>query len=303
MPFAQSEAWEDALQLDPTTLAQGYRIQRQDGEVFCTTTRVIQTVINDSVFDDFDFDYGSADRIYRADQGASPTEIRETTGLQPDNYNLQFFLDEDFIKPDDIQNRRFAQAEVLTFVYDYTDLDKGPFELRLCYIGEAKMEGNVVTFEIKEMANKTAVRWGDLTSEICRHQFGDDSCMKDLDGDNPDGFPYRTTGEVAMVSSSREFTVDGIDGFPTNFFQYGHIKFLTGLNTGLAFDIESSDSDEMVLRLAPISPIQPGDELFLQGGCIKTWRACYEDHDNAINLGAEPRHPTPETANRTTGGG
>lgn len=302
MPLTTSPAWLATLDTSPSFLVQCVRIQRADGEVFGITNHVRDLSINDTAFvSRISTQYADGAHTYRSDAGMTPSELQETAGLEPDNYNLQIFLD-DTITQLDVLQRRFAGAEVATFTYDYADPSKGIFELRIGFIGEAEVSGQTARFEVKALSQKAAQRIGDVTSETCRAQFGDELCGVDLDGDNPDGFDYRGTTTVSEVLDSRRFKTVGTEAltFPTDFFERGHARFTDGLNSGLSFDIESYDAVDgiVTLRSAPLVPLQVSDGVFLQAGCKKTYRACWEDHDNALNHRAEPWHPTPETVNK-----
>jgi uncharacterized phage protein (TIGR02218 family) len=267
--------------------------------VVCVTNHVINIAILDSIFDAFGFDYGNTSRIYRADLGMAPTQIKESVGLSPDNYNLTLFADDTVFTYRDIQMRRWAQAEALTFTFDYTDLTKGIFEPRLCYVGQANLDSGAFSIEIKALATKAAVALGDITSETCRAQFGDDLCKVDLTGNNPDGVAYQQDNvAITTVTSQRKFTCSSLSDYPTGFFERGHITFLSGDNLGLSFDVESFSGGVFTLRMPTLMPFATTDTIFAQGGCKKTWRACWEDHDNAVNLRAEPNHPTGETLNQ-----
>jgi uncharacterized phage protein (TIGR02218 family) len=305
MPLRAPTSWKNALAISPSFLVQGVRIQRTDGEVFCVTNNVRDLELSDDIFEtDLGDRYAQEDesflsRIYRSEFGLAPSQIQETTGLKPDNYDLRLFLDVDFINTFDVRTRKFSQAEVATFTYDYRDLARGIFELRLGYIGAASIKGTNVNFTVKALATKAAQHIADVTAEICRHQFGDPGCKVDVEnGENPNGFPYSTpVALITEVHGPADFTIEAVDDFPSDFFERGWIRFNAGINAGLHYDVKTFDAGRFTLYSAPLGGIAEGDPLYLRAGCKKTHRACWEDHNNAINSALEHRHPTTVTAN------
>jgi uncharacterized phage protein (TIGR02218 family) len=89
--------------------------------------------------------------------------------------------------------------------------------------------------------------------------------------------------------------------YPSHYFQYGKIKFLTGLNAGAVYDVrdhlasvEGNPPYFMLLEVAA-NPIQVGDTFEATIGCPKIRNAC-QKFNNIDNFRGFPDMPTEERA-------
>ena len=120
-------------------------------------------------------------------------------------------------------------------------------------------------------------------------------------------YARKTTGVVSGVLNPAVFQHDRTV-YPHHYFQYGTLKWLTGLNAGVEMDIRDSmgpvtqngaTSKPYIfgLELMP-APIAVGDTFEATVGCPKTRYAC-QQFNNMDNLRCFPDMPTEERALQT----
>lgn len=105
---------------------------------------------------------------------------------------------------------------------------------------------------------------------------------------------YTKSGSVATVASQRQFTVSIASPEADGYYALGAIKFLTGNNAGLAFDVRdwTQSSETVDLWSAPYGEIQAGDTFDLIAGCDKSATTCISRFDNIIHFQGFPFLPT-----------
>lgn len=107
--------------------------------------------------------------------------------------------------------------------------------------------------------------------------------------------PFHATGQIASVTSNKQFTITFTTGIQTNsWYGEGNITFLTGSNTGLKRDIRGQIGGDIRLFLPFPFTIAVGDAFEMEAGCFKTKDVCLQKFDNIINFRGEPFLPTPE---------
>jgi hypothetical protein len=115
----------------------------------------------------------------------------------------------------------------------------------------------------------------------------------------------RTSGGVVTGILNQAVFQHNKTAYPTHYFQYGQVLWLTGANAGLTIDVRDSsgptqDGPNMttpyifMLEQAQ-NPIQIGDEFQATVGCGKTRYDC-QKFNNLDNMRACPDMPTEETA-------
>lgn len=303
MPLDLSSGWLEHLDSDPTFLVSCWRVQLMSGDVIAITNNTEDLSIDDQ---DLPLDAETSNVvIYESTAGMAPSSDSVAAGAHIDNLNIQFLLDSGLLSEADMHSGRLIGAEVLFFTVCYKNLGLGPMDIRRSYLGALAASGQVADVEINALHTRMQQATGEVTGDICRHVFGDAGCTKDLGGERPDGFAYTVTGvEVTSVDSKRRFTVSDVATWPDDFFERGYVRFTSGANQDLAMDVEkfegadSGHEGRVTLRLPMFLEVQVGDLLTMVGGCKKTWRACWQDHDNIINAALEYKHPTSESVQR-----
>jgi hypothetical protein len=113
-------------------------------------------------------------------------------------------------------------------------------------------------------------------------------------------FARTVTGVVGTVLNPATFQHNLI-AYPSKYFQYGTITFVTGDNAGYSGSVRDSKgvidgSIPYIFMLeAMANPIQPGDEFTATVGCAKIRLSC-QQFNNLDNHRAFPDMPTEERA-------
>lgn len=124
---------------------------------------------------------------------------------------------------------------------------------------------------------------GEVYSRTCRAILGDSRCTVDLDAlgvnitvDNV------TDGGYTVAASELVGTAD-------EYFKFGRVTWLTGLNADLGDEIKtSSTSGTFALTYRPRNPISVGDTATVFPGCDKAVETCGTKFNNLFNFRGEP---------------
>lgn len=203
MPKTLPAALSTHLTGDVTTLAVCWRITREDGEVFRFTDHD-----EDVTFDD---GFGltvvvQAGETYQAIGAFSRTAIAVKTGLRVDNLDLTGLISEDGtdggILLQDLQTRKFTNAQVEIFMVNWTAPDDGAIPIMRGHLGEIKLNADTKTYEaeMRGLSQKYAQKVGELYTFKCRADLFDERC-------GLDAADFTQRAAVESVVSRREFVV------------------------------------------------------------------------------------------------
>ncbi|MEE9127178.1 MAG: DUF2163 domain-containing protein, partial [Planctomycetota bacterium] len=198
---------------DVTTLAVCWRITRVDGTVFRFTDHD----------EDISFLVGFGLTVvvaqgenFRAIGAFSRTAIAVKTGLRVDNLDLSGLINPDdteggiFLQ--DLQTRKFTNAEVEIFMVNWTAPDDGAIPVMRGNLGEIKLNVDTKTYEaeMRGLSQKYFQKIGELYTFKCRADLFDSRCNNTAvnpAGDLPAAnFTQRTLVE-SQSGDRRTFTV------------------------------------------------------------------------------------------------
>lgn len=82
-----------------------------------------------------------------------------------------------------------------------------------------------------------------------------------------------------------------------NYYKFGYVKWLSGLNKGLSMEVKEwlSASDKVTLFLKMRNSVQVGDIFEITPGCDRSIYTCFNKFDNAANFRGEPYCPGQDT--------
>jgi uncharacterized phage protein (TIGR02218 family) len=251
-----------------TTLATCWRLERADG-----WTRG---------FTDHDRDLEIDGLAYTAATGFLPSAIKSGSDLSVDNLDVEGFLDDDALKPEDLTAGLYDGARIEIFLVNWADLGQGRIVLRKGWLGEVKRADSRFSAEIRGLANKLQQTQGILYSRLCRVDLGSPECGVDLG-------PLTDEYMIATVTSGDGFTID--TARPSGFFTFGTCTFLSGTNAGAATEILSHINQAIRLFTPMPRPMAAGDQVRLVAGCDKTPETCHARFGNILNFRGEPHIP------------
>lgn len=263
-----SAALGQHLDGEVTTLATCWRLERADGWV--------------RGFTDHDKDLEVDGLVYTAATGFLPSAIKSGSDLSVDNLDVEGFLDDDALRPEDLTSGLFDGARIEIFLVNWADLSQGRIILRKGWLGEVKRADSRFSAEIRGLANKLQQTQGILYSRLCRVDLGSPECGVDL-GSLTDEYA------IEAVTAGDGFTLD--TARPSGFFTFGTCTFLSGANAGAATEILAHINQAIRLFTPMPRPMVIGDQVRLVAGCDKTPETCHARFGNILNFRGEPHIP------------
>jgi uncharacterized phage protein (TIGR02218 family) len=251
-----------------TTLATCWRLERLDGWV--------------RGFTDHDRDLLIDGLSYVASTGFLPSAVKTGSDLSVDNLDVEGFLDDAALKPDDLAAGLFDGARIEVFLVNWADLGQGKLLLRKGFLGEVKRADQRFSAEIRGLSNRLQQTAGKLYSRLCRVDLGSSECGVNL-------APLTDTYAVTQVIAAD--TVRIVTGRATGFFTFGKATFVTGANAGAVNEVLLHDQQTIRLFVPMPRPIVVGDQITLVAGCDKTPETCHAKFGNILNFRGEPHIP------------
>lgn len=176
---------QNHLSDDSTTMANCWKVTRNDGVVFR--------------FTDCDVEVQLSDGIYTPISSGSASAIENTADLSTANLTITQILDSEYITIDDINAGLFDGARISIYWVNYKDPGQGIITLFVGFFGEITMrDDNDFDVELKSISTKleqTVVR---QYTQQCDAELGDSRC-------GVSGELYTVSGEITSVVSNKKF--------------------------------------------------------------------------------------------------
>ncbi len=257
------------------SLATLWKITRADGLVFG--------------FTDHDQPLTHSGTTYTPSSAYDASAVNTSAELNVDNMETAGVLDADGITAADLEAGLWDGAAVEIVEVNWRDLSMGENVLRVGTLGEVERNGPTYRAELRGLMHALQNSVGRIVKPACDADLGDARCTVDLDG-SPG---YSTAGTVASAASARVFdsTSAAVLAFATGYFDYGTVRWTSGLNAGLRMEIKShtytgspGTDATLTLQLAMPYAIGGGDAFVLQPGCDKTKATCIAKFNNLVNF-------------------
>ena len=235
---------------------------------------------------DHDADIVEGGNTYSAAHGFSRTAIETKSDLSVGGFDIR--VHPDAISSLEIDTGRLDYANAILRLVDYTAPDAGAIELFRGILGEVTIaDDGFYVVEVRGHTQRLAQNIGELYSTTCRADLGDGACAVNL-------APFRVTGTIIRALSRAIFDVT-ISGTPaTGYLNLGVLKWTSGRNASLAYEVRSWDAgtNRLILYLPAAAEVLPGDEFEVTPGCDKQFSTCRDQFDNAVNFQGEPFIPS-----------
>lgn len=235
-------------------------------------------------FTSFDKDIVIEDYTFKAFGGMTPSAISSTSMNNVDNLDVDGYLYDDSITESDLQAGRYDDANVI--IYEINWQDK-PYSFSKCRIKKKGTLGKVTVdkgnfiAEVRGLTQPIQNNSNELFQPTCRAIFGDSKCKVNKED-------YQQTGTVVSVISNTELMLSSID---SGVYANGTIKFTSGLNENLEYEVKDNDSGLVTLQLPLSYTVSAGDEFVITQGCRNIKEDCFEKFNNMINFRGEPFVP------------
>lgn len=261
------------LSEDATTLCHAWRVTRRDGIVLG--------------FTDHDRDLEFESTTFQAASGFAASDRESASGLSAPSGDVAGALTSDVISEHDIATGRYDGAKVELFLVNWADPGQH-LRLEAMEIGEITRSGSDFRAELRSIAYRLGQTKGRIYARRCDAAFGDARCGKNANA-------FKETGTVIAAPDTSRMTVNGLGGFADGYFRYGILTFTSGVNDGVAVDIEShvhADGAVMLVFWLPL-PARPaaGDTFEIIVGCDKSFDTCQAKFDNVANFRGFPHMP------------
>lgn len=258
-----------------TTLCWCWRVERHDGVVMG--------------FTDHDKPVAFGGTTYEAASGFTASDIKDSLGLSVDNLEVTGALSSATLTDGDLAAGRYDDARIEIHRVNWSDPSQRVL-MRSGSIGEVRRSGTGFTAELRGLAHYLQQPKGRLLQLTCDADLGDARCTIDLSSP-----AYRGTGTIVAASSSRRFTVSGLDAFDNGFFSRGLFAFTSGASAGLKIEVKShlklASAVTIELWAEAEGPPAAGDAFAVTAGCDKRVETCKARFANVVNFRGFPSMP------------
>jgi uncharacterized phage protein (TIGR02218 family) len=272
-------ALETHYGLDATTLAVLLKITRRDGEVFGFTSHDKPLIYSGLTY-------------FTGPAAPTLSDLKRETGLAPSNAEVDGAFNDD-ITVDDTEAELWSGAVVDVYRANWRDLTNGVELMAHGELGEITHDGRKYKVEMMGRAHK----FGRVVTRhylpTCDADLGDTRCGVDIEA-------LAVNLTVTAVTSNRQFTTDLGSPATADYFTYGRVTWLTGLNINREMEVkDQSESGVFTLQLGMKREIQVGDTLRAYPGCNKLLKTgvaeylgdCKIKFDNVVNFRGFPEIP------------
>ena len=244
-----------------------WRINFVDGSIYYFTSHSSDVV------------YGGI--TYKASVVLGPGAVNMRNDLVSDSFDVEFAIDNDLIREDDILSGKYDGATVACFMLgqDGQKIDLGYGLLS----GVKIIDGESFVAVIKSNVSLLKGELGEQYSTHCRADLGDSRCGVDLS-------QYRHIGSVEFVDGANVFGDNSITQ-RDDYYSLGTLRFMTGLNAGMSCTVRRHSQNKIVLNVLPRNQIMIGDNYEMFPGCDKGFMACRDKFRNILNFRGEPAMP------------
>jgi len=265
---AQLDTAVSWLQDAVTTIAWCWKITRQDGTVMGFTSHDVDIVL-DGV-------------TYKAKTGFAPTAVSTSDDMSVDNLDADGMISDESITTEDLRSGLYNNADIEVFLCNYEDLTEDIFILRRGSIGEVNYGDNKFTAEIRGLMEAYSQKSGKITSKSCRTYLGSSLCKIAMSA-------FTETGTVTAVDTDGFYISNSHEA---DYFTYGVITWLTGLNKDTEIEVKKYSSNGYVELFLPMSHnVGIGDTFSIVAGCDGNATTCRSRFNNLTNFRGEPYTP------------
>lgn len=261
------------LDLEVTTLAMCWQIERRDGEVKAYTDHDVAIVYD-----------GEA---YSPIESGRPSGYQQASDLAPANLDIEMAFATATATDAELRAGLYDYAEVWTFLINWADTTMGIVKLAHGRLGEVEIRDNQARIELRSLTQLLTVPIGRIYTPECDATLGDVRCGVALAS-------YTKTGAVNVVTSRKLFSISGdAAGQDDNYYNYGKIVFSSGACDGIAMQVERYTAASESIRLVEPMPyaVAASDTFTLYAGCNRRFAVCKSRFDNKDNFRGFPHIP------------
>lgn len=267
-----------------TTLAEAWRVVRPDGTTVGFTSHDVAFAL-DGV-------------TYQAAPGLQASTAHSTDNFAVDTLDVTIFLT--VADEADLAAGLWDNSVVTVFEYNWDDppttFGTDCLILRHGNLGEVQRQNNLLTAEIRGLAQRLSRRIGRQYSPTCPWRHAQwDSAGSTYVSSTECGLTlttFITTGTITSVSETptREFA-DSASAQADGYFDEGLVTMTSGDNAGITREVAQWTSKVFTLHRPFPYAVQVGDAYKSVKGDNKTWETCRDVFANWLNFGGFPSLP------------
>jgi uncharacterized phage protein (TIGR02218 family) len=227
---------------------------------------------------------------YAAAPGITPSAILRGGDGGSELADIQGALSAAAIAEDDLDAGRWDGAMLLLHLTEWTDPGALWLELARGTMGGVERKDGSYAVALRGAGGLLDRAVAPITSPTCRARLGDAACRIDLRARE------RIVRVDALTGDRLRYVGLGVGRYP-----FGHVRWLSGANTGLVQMIVDQDGDELFLAEPPPFPVAAGTLVLLVEGCDKRLETCATRFANTANFRGEPHLPGMDLLTRYPG--
>ncbi|PCI54168.1 MAG: hypothetical protein COB36_10780 [Alphaproteobacteria bacterium] len=237
-------------------------------------------------------------QFYLSDPFFQPTDLASTSDLSPSVFDSQGFFDAAGITRDQLLSGLLDNSKGYYFKSSWTNPIEDEEPLKKTILGAGQIDDEVYTLEHMNLKDAMSQTVGSTVVSKCTWTLFDETLDGDIIAtdrsrctgpraatDGPLLADYEVTGTVTHVTSNGVWRDSGRSE-AEGYFNFGSVKWLTGLNAGLrSTEIKSSLADGTITtHLAAYYTVQVGDTYKASPGCDHLRDGdCFTKFNNNIN--------------------
>lgn len=264
---------ESELRRSNARLARCMRLERRDGNIYCFTTNTKPLIVE-------------GDAYY---PGASfmGSDIASGSNLDTDDLQVEGILDSDYLTEDDLRAGRWDFADFQIFDVNWASPSDGKLKLRAGHLGKVQVTSLGFTAELLGLMEAYSTSLGKITQPGCRTSLGTGECSVQ---------PASVTSVITLCETDFFTLTDNTLTQDDGFFDEGIITFLDGPAAGIRREIKayintglgSPPVGGLFVTKTSVPYDVTGAAYTMTEGCPRTWAACTERFNNAVNYRGEP---------------
>ena len=296
----------------PQSLSDGQRARISRSSV--RTCRIWDITRTDGVvlrFTDHDRPFDFEGNDYDPTDGLSASASQSFQGFKESNVELVGILSSTKITDSDLRAGKYRDARILQRTVDWLYPWMGAIDSRVFWIGSTtRVAGESWTADTLGVQSWLSKSAGTIVGRSCINNLGDERCNADGKTDLSSGQGWLQEGKTVatVVVSRRSFRSDlsaavakNITGINDAWYTRGVLTFTTGLNAGLAFEIQTytETNGEITLRLPTPFDVAVSDQFMAHPGCGKSSNICITKFANLTAFGGDIFIPGADDASET----
>jgi uncharacterized phage protein (TIGR02218 family) len=222
--------------------------------------------------------------------GLTASKLQHPSEISATNLEADFFVNAEGMTEADIEAGKWDHGSFVLFITNPNALTMGQLIKAKGFFGKFEQHDSMFRVELLGINEALHQIIGKVTEDLCDAEYGDARC----------GLNLAARGEVktgTLTSVSNQYTfIDTGRTEAAEYFDNGRGAWLTGLNAGFPFHVDTWNPTTKEFKLRQAAPFLPvaGDTYTVNRGCKKRKVPDCLDRENVINFRGTPDVPTGE---------